>query len=66
MLRELHDERPDYDTWKAAREDYLRESNSVIEQVTENLGPVDILFALLGLATAFKLGGAGREDGTPA
>ncbi|OHB77109.1 MAG: hypothetical protein A2Z34_02490 [Planctomycetes bacterium RBG_16_59_8] len=65
-LRELHADKPTYDAWRKKMEQKTAEAITLdpailVEAVVENLGFADILFAFLGLATAFQLG-RGKEQ----
>ncbi len=58
-LREFHKAQPDYPTW---RQQTLDHAADVIENrmptarlVVQDLGPVDLLFGFLGIATAYRL-----------
>lgn len=55
MLRRLHAEGWDYDRWVSeATADF-----DFVQAAKDELGPIDIVFALLGIATAFQLGARG-------
>lgn len=60
-LRDFHENVPSYDDWRDERDDMLRafvgESTSVTGIVLDNLSWMDFLFAFLGIATAFRIGG---------
>ena len=53
-------EQPDFETWRAAEADRVVDlvmgEVSLAHTAIENLGFLDAIFALLGLATAYKLG----------
>ena len=62
-LRRVHEARLDYSTWRRAnraRVDVLTSQMPVFEIVVDELGPMDIIFALLGVGTAYRIG-SGRE-----
>lgn len=56
----FHRDQPDYETWKASETDRavdsVMENLPVAETAAENLNVIDIIFALLGIGTAYKLG----------
>jgi hypothetical protein len=66
-LRWIHANRPSFEQWRAREsermralmQEFLDDDQSILEIVKENLGPIDILFAFLGVATAFQLARAG-------
>jgi hypothetical protein len=64
-LRRLNQEKPTLETWQKEREDELvdatMENLPLHEIIFENLNFIDIIFALLGVVTAFRLG-RGREE----
>ncbi len=66
-LRWLAEEKPSYPAWQADRKQKLHEamgaSLSLTQVVLKSLGPVDILFGLLGIATAYRLGFGKGEVG---
>jgi len=53
-------ERPDYETWKEHMADFtvneIMAKLPLAQLVKEDLGAMDLLFAVLGIMTAFKLG----------
>lgn len=63
MLEDMHREQPTFEQWRNAMvrettEKAMKEVD-VVEAVVEDLGPIDLIFAFLGLATAFKLVASG-------
>ncbi len=65
-LRDIAANPPSYEEWKSREEERVRASFrsefSPMQAAKENLGPIDILFALLGIVTAFQLGRGSREQ----
>lgn len=65
MLRRNYQEKPGYEQWRQELLDSIVETPlqefSLVEAVTEGLNAIDILFALLGLYTAFQVGGRPHE-----
>ena len=63
-LRRVHEARLDYSTWRDEQTeravDVLTSQMPVFEIVVDELGPMDIIFALLGVGTAYLIG-SGRE-----
>lgn len=59
---------PDYPTWKREMQEFtvraLRGEASLHEAVFDSLNPFDLLFAVLGIGTAFKLGEGGFRQYT--
>lgn len=53
---------PSYDEWRGEVRDLLGEI-PVMDAVTEDLAPMDLLFALLGVLSAFKMAGGGKDEG---
>ena len=64
-LKEINEGTLSFETWRKSRTDsevaYIMSEISLAEEVVTNFHPVDILFALLGLASAYKIG-AGQEE----
>jgi hypothetical protein len=65
-LKKMLEENPDYDTWKQQSTDQLIASVNAnytsADFVIDSLGLFDLLFAFLGVATAFGLGSKGLEQ----
>lgn len=65
QLREFHADTPSYEVWRKGQADeavrILMDTMPISEIVVENLGAMDILFALLGIGTAYKLGAAQQD-----
>ncbi len=63
-LEKLRAENPDFETWRAQQIDRRKElvysQSSRIDFIQESLGLIDLIFAALGVSTAFKL--AGRPE----
>ena len=55
-----------YEDWRESERARLTnltmEEVSLVDAVTEELGPIDFIFALLGIVTAFRLGTGGSEE----
>jgi len=64
-LRRLYEDEPDYSTWRKQELDRVVEFSlkdfSLTEEVVSSLGLLDIVFAVLGLATAYKIGMADED-----
>ncbi len=64
-LRRMLDERLGFEQWRRIVADkYVSDfmaNVSPVEMAVENLGVIDVLFAVLGIASAYKLG-SGREE----
>lgn len=64
-LRWLAADKPDYAAWRPKQEELMlaRLSNEIqiTELVAKNLGGMDLLFALLGLVTAYRIPNQGEE-----
>ncbi len=70
ILREFQTEPPSYEEWREKRIQEVIESTlaeaPITQIVIENLGVLDVVFAVLGLATAFKVAcGVGRDETEP-
>lgn len=65
-LERLKREEPDYDTWHAEevarRRELVADEVSTLDILKEGFGLFDLLFAFLGVSTAFKLAGQPEED----
>lgn len=65
-LRRLQDDEPSFETWRESWPDdayaIFRSQVPLTRLVIEELNFIDVIFALLGLGTAFKLGMAGRPE----
>ena len=58
MLRELYDQQPSYEEWKAGAMKIAAsplEAISITDVVMESLSGIDILFLALGVVSAFAL-----------
>jgi len=67
MLMELHEKKPTFEEWRDDQVDRIMADFDVVEAVVSNLGLFDAVFALLGIATAYKLVmGADEEEAAPA
>lgn len=76
LLRDFHESTPNYEDWREERLEgvagMLNDPKLLLEAVQSDLGLFDLLFAALGIGTAFKLvaaagGVSGRPEGqTPA
>lgn len=65
VLRWMAKSDPSFNTYAPYREDaYVRYimAGGVVRFAIQDLAPIDALFALLGLGTAFRIGSAGRRD----
>jgi hypothetical protein len=68
QLHETVQNPPGYEEWKAEKEAMFNSfmaimgEDMVMDAVIENLGLWDILFVLLGIGTAFKVGAMGFEE----
>lgn len=64
-LRDIYENQPTYEEWKArgVKEgtDAVMAEVSLFDAAKDNLGVIDILFALLGIGTAYKLGTGSEE-----
>ncbi len=60
-LRRLHEERPAFDTWKARKVSYFRDSvmgnANVTQFVLEDIGVVGVVFMILGMVAAMQIVG---------
>jgi hypothetical protein len=67
-LRQIASEKPSFEAWQADQKRKINEamgqSLSLTQIVVKSLGPIDILFGLLGVATAYRLG-LGKGEGGP-
>ncbi len=68
-LRQFHAEKPDLETWLKSEEVLqiradAAEEISLVDLVVSNLSPIDLIFALLGIVTAFKVGSSRRDHET--
>ena len=67
-LREFQTDPPSYEEWREKHVETAVDSalaqSSIAEFVIEDLGLLDAVFALLGLATAYKIACGTREDET--
>lgn len=58
-LRRLHERKPDFETWRKQSLDEIAEvvgnDLPISKLVLSNLGPIDLLFGFLGVATAYRL-----------
>jgi hypothetical protein len=66
-LRWMASEKPSFEAWQADRKkqitDMLGENLSLSKVVMKSLGPIDLIFGLLGIATAYRLGfGKGEAE----
>lgn len=65
-LRWLQTEKPSYEDWRARRNEHIDEftaSLPIASLVFENLGAIDLIFAFLGIGTAYKLPARKEEVG---
>jgi len=67
ILEELRRDQTPYTTWSstergAAYYGSLRGNVSIWSAIASGFAPIDIIFALLGVSTAFKLGSVRREE----
>jgi phosphate/sulfate permease len=67
MLQRLFKDKPDCETWKASEQGrecrrLMDEAVSPLKTVGNMLRPIDLIFALLGIATAFKVGSYRKEQ----
>ncbi len=58
VLLDLEQGKLDFDQWLSAMFDARLGDYSTVDLVLENLGLIDIVFLILGMATAFRLGSA--------
>jgi len=71
-LRSLHAEKTAFEAWQKEKTDggvaAVLRKKSLPSFVADDLNAIDIVFALLGIATAYKIGGqiSKRKDGEPA
>lgn len=58
-LRRLHEQKPDYETWRKQSLDEIAEvvgsDLSISKMVIADLGPIDLIFGILGIATAYRV-----------
>ena len=66
MLQQINDGSLTFEDWQRMRtEDFIsgtREGLSRMEVLKDNFSPFDLLWAFLGISTAFKIGGASDES----
>lgn len=64
-LESIYQNQPTYDEWKAKGvkdgTDIVMAEVSLFDAAKENLGLMDVIFGLLGIGTAFKLGNGSEE-----
>lgn len=60
----MHNDQPDYATWRDGMIDWTTEAAleamPIMDLVVADLGVFDVIFALLGLMTAFRIGSGGK------
>lgn len=71
QLRELHSQRLSFEDWRAQRIEEGRqafaEEFSIVQANLDELGPIDLVFVVLGVTTAFGIvRRAGEQSGGPA
>lgn len=62
LLRDFQAEQPTFEEWRDDVTGTVIGGFSLVDAVVENLNAMDILFALLGLITAFKVGAGSDEE----
>jgi hypothetical protein len=63
VLRRFHTEKLTFRQWQDHWSQVFTEQLPIVDMVLDNLGPIDLLFAFLGVATAFRIGtGTRREE----
>lgn len=68
-LRAFHANKPSYEQWRAeSEEEFYAYANAVYppsQAILDSLSPIDLIFALLGIVTAYRIGanGLGAQEG---